>query len=91
MACFSCGESFNGDAIALLQKHKDRYDKYGIKVVYYQTENNGQIHIADAKDFFRTIKKQVFTKKAIEKGADFAIIQEFGQATDSKILGNIKK
>jgi hypothetical protein len=91
MACFSCGESLSGDVRALLQKHKDRYDKYGVKIVYFITETNGQIQIADAKDFFRTIKKHVFTKKAIAKGAEFALIQEFGQVVNSNILGNIKK
>lgn len=91
MACFTCGESFSGDVISFLQKHKERFDKYGVKTVYYQKKTNGQIHIADAKDFFKTIKKNVFTKKSISEGANFALIQEFGHVENPIVLGDNKK
>lgn len=88
MACFSCGETFPSDVKSQLAKYKEQYDTLGIKRVYYVLEKGGEVFITRTDSFFGVIKPLLFTKKAIKNGADFALIQEFGQTSDSHILGN---
>ena len=91
MACFSCGETFNGDVKFQLNKYKKIYEQTGQSYVYYKLEENGEIFICKTKQFFDVIKPNLFTKKAIKNGAEFALIQEFGQTSNIEVLGDNKE
>jgi hypothetical protein len=86
--CFACGRGFSQDVKSVLLRYQEDFIKNGNKRVYYKLSENGDIKITGSKEFFKTIKPKQFTKKAIKDGANFALIQEFGNATDTVVLGN---
>ncbi len=91
MACFSCGSNFTGDVKKQLAKYKQEFEEKGIERMYYKHSENGDVHITHSKPFWKHIHKKLMTKKAIKDGANFAHIQEFGQTSDSNVLGDNKE
>lgn len=91
MACFTCGKSFTGDVNLQLSNYKKEFEEKGIKRVYYKTSKDGDIHVSHAEPFFKHTHKKLTSKKAIKDGAEFALIQEFGQTSDSNVLGDNKE
>jgi hypothetical protein len=91
MACFACGEDFDTSVRALLRRYKDEFNLNGTARVYFKYKTKGDVHIMRAKPFFENVHKKLLTKKAVENGAEFALIQEFGEASNNKVLGDNKK
>jgi hypothetical protein len=86
--CFACGRGFSQDVKSVLLRYQEDFIKNGTKRIYYKLSERGDIKITGSKEFFKIIKPKQFTKKAIKNGANFALIQEFGKATDTVVLGN---
>ena len=75
MACFSCGQTFNGSVNELLQRYKRDYLERGVVRWYYRLETNGDVRIVKDKQFKKIREEQI--KPNFKNGAEYAHISEY--------------
>jgi hypothetical protein len=72
MACITCGKSFSGSEIDLINAYKKMYDLYGTERWVYRFSDKERFQVT--KNFKEVFKK---LKPKLSKGAEYFHISEF--------------
>ena len=75
MACFSCGQTFNGSVNDLLQRFKRDYLERGVDRYFYKDSENGDVKIIKKNQFDYIFKTQI--QPNFDKGSEYAHISEY--------------
>ena len=75
MACFSCGQTFNGNVNDLLQRFKRDYLERGVERYFYKESTKGDVKIVDKIQFNKVFENDI--KPNFNKGSEYAHISEY--------------